>query len=105
MFKSDIFAQYATEGKCEVCGKQTQVGVAASIFSGSFAYCEKCLHNRLEPYHAMVDYVACAGHFPEDINVAYQIMCQHILKGLGVSEEWFIKDVDDRIESMWRAQS
>ena len=104
MWYSKIFNEYATEGKCDVCGKQTKVGVAASVFSGSFAYCEKCLHNQLEPYHAMVDYVACAGHFPDDINIAYQIVCRHILKGLGVSEEQFIKDVADAAESMWREQ-
>ena len=105
MWHSETFDEYATDGKCDVCGKQTKVGIAASIFSGSFAYCEECLHNRLEPYHAMVDYIACAGHFPDDINIAYQIMCRHILKGLGVSEERFIKDVDDRIESIWRTES
>ena len=42
----------------------------------------------------MVNYISCAGLFPEDINEEYQALCRHILKGLGISEEKFIEDVD-----------
>lgn len=88
------FKKYAYPGTCSVCGKQTDVVVCASSFGAtSYAYCEDCLSNHLEPYDAMVDYIGCAGLFPDDINPQYQNLCRHILKGLGISEEQFIEDV------------
>lgn len=89
------FKKYARTGTCDVCGKQTDVIVCCSAFGAiSYAYCEDCFNNRLEPYYAMVNYISCAGLFPEDINEEYQALCRHILKGLGISEEKFIADVD-----------
>ena len=91
--------------KCDVCGRETITYVASSMFGPiSFAYCGNCLSKWLEPYDAMVDYIACAGRFPDDINSKYQELCRHILKELEIPEEQFIKDVDDAIENMWRAQ-
>lgn len=88
------FKKYAFPGTCNVCGKNTDVVVCASAFGAtSYAYCEHCLSNDLEPYDAMVDYIGCAGLFPDDINEPYQKLCRHILKGLGISEEKFIEDV------------
>lgn len=89
------FKKYARIGTCDVCGKQTDVIVCCSAFGAiSYAYCEDCFNNRLEPYYAMVNYISCAGLFPEDINEEYQALCRHILNGLGISEEKFIADVD-----------
>lgn len=88
------FEKYSFPGTCSVCGKQTDVVVCASAFGAtSYAYCEHCLSSDLEPYDAMVDYISCAGLFPDDINPQYQKLCRHILKGLGISEEKFIEDV------------
>ena len=88
------FKKYAFPGTCSVCGRQTDVVVCCSVFGAtSYAYCEHCLSNYLEPYHAMVDYISCAGLFPDDINEQYQKLCRHILKELGISEEKFIEDV------------
>ena len=89
-------------GECDVCGKENvHINVRASIMGPvSFAYCDDCLDKGLEPYGAMVSYIACAGHFPEDINPAYQDHVRKILKGLGKSEEEFIKDVNDAIKDL-----
>ena len=91
-----MFDEYARPGKCDVCGQETQVVVCSSMFGAtSYAYCKHCFDNYLEPYHAMVSYIACAGLFPDDINEEYQKICRNILHGLGISEEKFIKDVED----------
>lgn len=99
------FKKYAYPGTCSVCGEQTDVVACASAFGATtYAYCEYCLSNYLEPYGAMVDYISCAGLFPEDISEQYQKLCRHILNELGISEEKFIEDVrkanDDFYEFM-----
>lgn len=95
------FEKYSFPGTCSVCGKSTDVVVCASAFGAtSYAYCKDCLSKGLEPYYAMVDYISCAGSFPDDINEAYQRLCRHILKGLGISEEKFIEDVKKANEEM-----
>lgn len=89
------------QGRCDVCGKETEVFVGASTMGVvSWAYCLDCLNAGLEPYHSMVVYIACAGRFPDDINKEYQDHCRHILKGLGISEEQFVRDVDKSIKDM-----
>lgn len=99
---TDKFEEYAHFGFCDVCGKHTNVVVCASAFGGvSYAYCQDCLSNYLEPYDAMVAYISCAGLFPDDINEAYQELCRHILKGLGISEEKFIEDVKKTNEDFY----
>lgn len=88
------FKEHSHPGTCNVCGKNTDVVVCCSVFGAtSYAYCEHCLSNYLEPYDAMVSYISCAGLFPDDINEQYQKLCRHILNGLGISEEKFIEDV------------
>ena len=82
--------------KCEVCNKETEVFVASSAYGPiSFAYCKECLINGLEPYGAIVDYIACAGSFPDDISEEYQKDVRRQLKLQGVSEEQFIKDFNE----------
>lgn len=89
------------DGRCDVCGKSGKIYVAASTMGPvSFAYCEQCLANGAEPYQAMVSYVACAGHFPNDINKQYQDVVRSILRYLGKTESEFISDVDRCIKSM-----
>ena len=88
-------------GKCAVCGKESEVEVCCSAFGAvSYAYCNYCLVNHLEPYGAMVADISCAGRFPDDINQQYQDLCRHILKELGISEEKFIADVEKSIKDM-----
>lgn len=85
--------------KCDVCGKEGEVFVASSMYGPiSFAYCVECVANEREPYDAIVGYIACAGHFPNDINEVYREDVYRQLKLHGVSEEQFIRDVDMSIE-------
>jgi hypothetical protein len=89
------FSELSRPGKCDVCGKETDVVVCASSMGAtSYAYCEDCLNKGLEPYDAMVSYIACAGRFPDDINSTYQEHCRNILNELNISEDKFIADVD-----------
>ena len=92
------FDTVAQSGICDVCGKETQVAVCCSTFGAqSFAYCQDCLVKGLEPYSAMVNYIASAGHYPDDINSIFVEEVRNILKHLGKSEEEFAKDVRDSI--------
>ena len=71
------FEEIAHEGRCDVCGKQTNVAVCASSCGPiSLAYCRSCLEAGLEPYGIMLAYISGAGHWPDDINPAYQVL-QH----------------------------
>ena len=91
-------------GICDVCGKKAEVVVCASTMGPiSFAYCADCLNKQLEPYWAMVSYIAGAGNFPEDISEDYQKLCRHILKELKIKEEQFIKDVNDTRQAMFES--
>jgi hypothetical protein len=95
------FKELSFDGVCAVCGKETDVVACASSMGAiSFAYCEDCLNKGLEPYNAMVDYIACAGRFPDDINAAYQEHCRNICRELNISEEKFIADVDKSMLDM-----
>jgi hypothetical protein len=88
-------------GKCDVCGKEAEIHVCASTFGAmSNGYCKECLQKGLEPYGVMVAYIAYAGKFPNDINVTYQNHVRNILKGLNISEEQFIADVNKSITEM-----
>ena len=96
------FEEYCFPGTCSVCGKQTDVVACASAFGAvTYAYCEHCLSNYLEPYDAMVAYISCAGLFPDDINPQYQELCRHILRELEISEEKFIEDVKKANEDFY----
>jgi hypothetical protein len=83
--------------KCDVCGKEAdEVVVVSSIFGPfSVACCPDCIASAKERYKDMVAYIACAGHFPNDINKEYQQEVRRQLELHGISEEQFINDVDD----------
>ena len=85
--------------KCDACGKESETFVAASTYGPiSFAYCKECIASGREPYNAIVAYISCAGHFPDDINETYRKDVRRQLKLHGISEEQLIKDVDLSIE-------
>lgn len=86
--------------KCNVCGKENVEGVVCCSSMGpiTLGYCKDCYEKGLEPYGIMVGYISCSGHFPKDINSEYQALVRSILKGLGKTEEEFIRDVDKAIE-------
>ena len=62
------FDEFAHPGKCEVCGKETQVvTAAASMGPMSLSYCKDCLNAGAEPYWVILAHVSSAGYWPEDI--------------------------------------
>lgn len=85
---------------CDVCGKETEdVVVYCSAFGPfSIAVCKDCLAQCKDRYGDMVSYIACAGHFPSDINEAYQKEVRRQLTLHGISEERFIADVEKEID-------
>ena len=47
---------------CDVCGKREAVQIACSAYGAtSYAFCTECLSKGLEPYGAVISYIACAG--------------------------------------------
>ena len=48
----------------------------------------------------MVAYIACAGHFPEDINETYRSDVRRMLPLWGKTEAEFIRDVDAMIQRL-----
>lgn len=56
-------------GKCEVCGKEAETTVVCSTCGAiSFAYCQSCLNQGIEPYDALVG----MGIFSNDMNKTYK---------------------------------
>ncbi len=89
------FKDYASQGKCQVCGKETDVVVACSTMGAlSLAYCEDCARHGYEPYGEMVGYIACAGSWPDDINPTYQEIVRTNLQFHNKTEAEFAYDVD-----------
>ena len=88
---------------CDVCGKETEdVVVCCSSFGPfSIAVCKECLELGKERYSDMVSSIACAGHFPKDINEVYQKEVRRQLTLHGISEEQFIADVNKTIEDFY----
>lgn len=51
------FEELSHDGKCEVCGAETEVIVlASSLGPVSHAYCADCISKGLEPYGTLVAY-------------------------------------------------
>ena len=65
----------AFELRCNVCGKPARVVAASAYGATSYAFCGDCLAKGLEPYSGVVAYIACAGHFPEEISVPIVRTC------------------------------
>jgi hypothetical protein len=87
-------------GTCDACGKPDAKGfVVASAFGPcSNALCTECIETGREVYDQMVDYIAMAGRWPDDINDIYQEEVRHQLKLHNRSEEEFAADVEREIE-------
>lgn len=85
--------------KCDVCGAENTIGLVASSAFGatSYVYCACCVAKDKEPYRAIVDYISCAGHWPQDINQMYQREVRRQLKLHNIPEEVFKFDVERAI--------
>lgn len=84
--------------KCAGCKKAEGITVVCSMFGAtSFALCDKCLKEGREDYRNMVNYISCAGHWPQDINDIYQEEVRRQLKLHNKTEEEFRNDVEEAI--------
>lgn len=86
------------ETKCDSCGTITEcVSVCGAFGAITYSCCLKCLAEGREPYRNIVDHVASAGHWPQDINPEYQREVRHQLKLHGIPEEVFKFEVERAI--------
>jgi hypothetical protein len=84
--------------KCAGCKKAEGITVVCSMFGAtSFALCDKCLREGREDYRNMVNYISCAGYWPDDINNIYQAEVRRQLKLHNVPEEVFKFEVERAI--------
>ena len=87
------FNDISNIGTCEVCGKEASVVVVASTLSAcSFAYCEECLNEGLEPYSNIVSTVWCVGW--DNLAVWAQDKIKRTLKKLDKTKEDVLTDVE-----------
>ncbi len=86
---------------CACCGEEKEVFVACSTLGAfSFAYCASCLNAGVEPYSALVDYIACAGRYPDDIHPDWLEFIKLNLEFYGKTEDQFKKDLKKADEVM-----
>lgn len=84
--------------KCMGCRKAEGFTVVGSCFGAtSFALCDNCLREGREDYRNMVNYISCAGHWPQDINAIYQAEVRRQLKLHNIPEEVFKFEVESTI--------
>lgn len=94
------FDQHAYAGKCDVCGKETQVVDCASTMGPvTLAYCKGCLESGAESYNFMASYIACAGEWPDDIRPEVQERVRRLLAFHGKTEREFSGVVSSLRES------
>ena len=80
--------------RCSSCQQNNSYTTVSSIFGAmSYAVCPECLRVGKEPYRNMVNYISCAGRWPEDINEVYQTEVRRQLQLHEVSEEVFKLEV------------
>jgi hypothetical protein len=84
--------------KCVGCKKAEGTTTVCSIFGAiSYVLCEDCLRSGKENYRNMVEYIANAGHWPEDINEIYQEEVRRQLRLHNKTEAEFAADVEKAI--------
>lgn len=81
-------------GTCDVCKEPKEVVTVCSVWGPhSYFICENCLLEGKDPYMYMVNYIAEAGLWPQDINLTYQSLVKEQLRLHNISEEQFAHDV------------
>ena len=84
--------------KCGGCKKAEGTTTVCSIFGAiSYVLCEDCLRSGKENYRNMVEYIANAGRWPEDINEIYQEEVRRQLRLHNKTEAEFAADVENAI--------
>lgn len=84
---------------CAACGTDNiECYPVASVFGAyTSSICKKCIEEGRFPYWSMVNYIAFAGRYPDDINETYRNIVTEQLKLYNKTEEQFINDVNDVI--------
>lgn len=86
------------QGKCDVCGKTTEVNVCCSSCGAiSFAYCKDCFDSFLEPYDALVGMLLTYDEINE--NYREQVLLPS-LKFHNKTVEEFNSDVENLYKDM-----
>jgi hypothetical protein len=82
--------------KCAACGAINTKGFVVCSGFGAFsdAICTQCISEGREVYQQIVNYIAEAGHWPQDINEAYQEEVRRQLRLHNKTEEEFRNDVE-----------
>jgi hypothetical protein len=84
--------------KCGGCKKAEGTTTVCSMFGAiSYVLCHDCLRSGKENYRNMVEYIANAGHWPNDINTIYQEEVRRQLRLHNKTEEEFAADVEGAI--------
>ena len=86
--------------KCEACGAKNVKGLVACSLFGAYtgSWCEECLREGRDSYTQMLNYIADAGRWPEDINETFQVEVRRQLKLHNKTEEEFKQDIDKLVE-------
>lgn len=85
--------------KCAACGVTNTEGFVVCSGFGPFSFplCLSCISEGREVYKQVVDYIANAGRWPDDINVDYQEEVRRQLRLHNKTEEEFAADVENVI--------
>lgn len=85
--------------KCTACGATETKGFVVCSGFGAFSFplCMSCISEGREVYSQMVDYIADAGFWPDDINEDYQEEVRRQLRLHNKTEEEFAADVEQAI--------
>lgn len=85
--------------KCAACGATDTKGFVVCSGFGAFSFplCLSCISEGREVYSQMVDYIADAGFWPDDINEDYQEEVRRQLRLHNKTEEEFTADVEQAI--------
>jgi hypothetical protein len=88
--------------KCAACGALNIEGFVVCSGFGAFsdALCMRCISEGREVYQQVVNYIADAGRWPDDINEDYQEEVRRQLRLHNKTEEEFKADVDTAIALM-----
>lgn len=85
--------------KCAACGATETKGfvVCSGFGTAALPFCLSCISEGREPYQQIVDYIADAGFWPDDINEDYQDEVRRQLRLHNKTEKEFAADVEQAI--------
>lgn len=84
---------------CAACGATNAEGLVVCSGFGPFSFplCLKCISEGREAYRQVVDYIANAGRWPDDINEVYQEEVRRQLILHNKTEAEFAADIENAL--------